>query len=100
MYTQFRANFLAYTEASRLAKKAGNLMAKALAWRPSATKLLAPYMRFSARVLSQPWFFPVALAIAMGLLWAHMHGMHPPLSMCEWRAYLSGQPAQCSFKCH
>lgn len=40
--------------------------------------------RLSA-VARQPWFFPVQVAVILGLLWLHQHGyLQVPLTVCDW----------------
>lgn len=42
--------------------------------------------RFAARRW-HPATFPVAMAVGMALLWAHMHGyLNVPVSVCDWSA--------------
>lgn len=36
-----------------------------------------------------PGTFPVAMAVAMGLLWAHLHGyLRVPITVCDWTRFL------------
>ena len=38
---------------------------------------------------SHPATFPVACAVGMGLLWAHLSGyLHVPVSVCDWTVLL------------
>jgi hypothetical protein len=40
--------------------------------------------RLSA-VARQPWFFPVQVAVILGLLWLHQHGyLQVPVTVCDW----------------
>lgn len=38
---------------------------------------------------AHPATFPVACAVGMGLLWAHLNGyLHVPVSVCDWTVLL------------
>lgn len=40
--------------------------------------------RLSA-ITRQPWFFPVQVAVILGLLWLHQHGyLQVPVTVCDW----------------
>ena len=58
------------------------------AWRLEGARAWArgKIERFSTRRW-HPATFPVAMAVGMALLWAHMHGyLNVPVSVCDWSA--------------
>lgn len=62
------------------------LLGRVAAWRLEGARTWArgKIERFSARRW-HPATFPVAMAIGMGLLWAHLHGyLHVPVTVCDW----------------
>lgn len=41
-------------------------------------------MRLKA-VMAQPWFFPLEVAVILGVLWLQQHGYLPvPITVCDW----------------
>ena len=49
---------------------------------------LRPIKALSSRLSAisrQPWFFPVQVAVILGLLWLHQHGyLQVPVTVCDW----------------
>lgn len=72
---------------SRLATRVGRrLVGRASAWRLERVRVWAQgkIAGLSAR-RAHPATFPVACAVGMGLLWAHMNGyLNVPISVCDW----------------
>jgi len=76
--------------ASRVVRAGKWLFSRVAAWRLEKVRVWAQgkIERFSARRW-HPATFPVAMALCMGLLWAHMHGyLQVPVSVCDWTALL------------
>ena len=76
--------------ATRVLRVGKLLVGCASAWRLEGVRAWAQgkIERFSARRW-HPATFPVAMALGMGLLWAHMNGyLNVPISVCDWSALL------------
>ena len=76
--------------ATRVLRVGKRLVGRASAWRLERVRVWAQgkIERFSARRW-HPATFPVAMALGMGLLWAHMNGyLNVPISVCDWSALL------------
>lgn len=76
--------------ASRVLRVGKRLVGRAPGWRLEGVRAWAQgkIERFSARRW-HPATFPVAMALGMGLLWAHMNGyLNVPISVCDWSALL------------
>lgn len=81
------ASAAAGSDAGRASKR---LFSRVAAWRLEGARAWArgKIERFSARRW-HPATFPVAMAVGMALLWAHMHGyLQVPVSVCDWTALL------------
>lgn len=80
-----QASAAAGSDAVRASRR---LFGRVAAWRLEGARAWArgKIERFSARRW-HPATFPVAMAVGMALLWAHMHGyLHVPVSVCDWSA--------------
>jgi hypothetical protein len=76
------------TAGSDVVRASKRLFGRVAAWRLEGVRAWAQgkIERFSARRW-HPATFPVAMAVGMALLWAHMHGyLHVPVSVCDWSA--------------
>ena len=74
--------------ATRVLRVGKRLVGRVSAWRLERVRAWAQgkIERFSARRW-HPATFPVAMAVGMALLWAHMHGyLNVPVSVCDWSA--------------
>lgn len=72
--------------ATRVLRVGKRLVGRASAWRLERVRVWAQgkIAGLSAR-RSHPATFPVACAVGMGLLWAHMNGyLNVPISVCDW----------------
>lgn len=75
---------------TRVLRAGKRLVGRASAWRIDGVRVWAQgkIERFSARRW-HPATFPVAMAVGMGLLWAHLNGfLHVPVSVCDWTALI------------
>lgn len=76
--------------ASRVLRVGNRLVGRASAWRLERVRVWArsKIEGLSAR-RAHPATFPVACAVGMGLLWAHLNGyLHVPVSVCDWTVLL------------
>lgn len=76
--------------ATRVLRVGKRLVGRASAWRLERVRVWAQgkIAGLSAR-RSHPATFPVACAVGMGLLWAHINGyLNVPISVCDWSALL------------
>ena len=76
------------TAGSEVVRASKRLFGRVAAWRLEGVRAWAQgkIERFSARRW-HPATFPVAMALCMVLLWAHMRGyLQVPVSVCDWTA--------------